>query len=337
MKENQYNWENFYILSAGPGFGKMVKTNNCQAQIYIFKYLDIKDLISLAFTNKTMYKLVFKSMYNMDARFVRSLDLYLCYLKYMIDFEFDNSNNEHFFNIVYKTSSSDFKLLINCLSQEPEDVQKSFGVKFELNANTGKKSPTYGPSIYFILQMYFCRMILIDLLSISVEDFYNAVDDLCKKIDEDNQDKKATKLLSFDEVITLDNVLSQILQKNSNKRIGRLCTTSDKKELFVSKSFWDEIKKIRRGIVHDKLIKRIKRSKNIYLDGIYYWLVLRFIDRLIPDIQKADPYLHFLKQTEDVSFCLKEIKRCWIYLFGFLLTNPNIMLMYGKEASNRKQ
>ncbi len=240
----------------------------------------------------------------------------------MIDFEFDNSNSEHFFNIVDKTSLSDFNLLISCLSQESEDVQKKFGIKSELNAKTGKKSPNFDRLAYFILKMYFCRVILIDLLSLSIEDFYNAVDDLCIYIHKNNQDKRATKLLSFDEIITFDNVLNQILKKNGNKRILRLLVTSDTKKLFTSKSFWDEIKKIRGEIVHNKLIKR---SKNIYLDGIYYWLVLKFIDKLMPEFKESDPYLHFLTRTENVSFCLKEIKRCWSNLFGFLLTNPNMI------------
>lgn len=91
---------NFEKLSAGPGFGELV--GNTQAPIYIFEHLDIKDLVSLAFANKTMYKMVFNSMYNRNNRLIQSLDLYFCYLKYMIDFKFDNSNKEYFLILCIK-------------------------------------------------------------------------------------------------------------------------------------------------------------------------------------------------------------------------------------------
>ena len=281
---------NFDKLSEGSGFGKLV--NNAQAPIYIFEYLDIKDLVSLAFANKTIYKMVFNSMYNTDNRFIRSLDLYLCYLKYMIDFEFDNSNNEHFLNIVYKTSSSDFKLLINCLSQESEDVQRMFGIKFELNANTGKKQPTWNCLSYFNLRTYLYKIVLIEVLCLSVEDFYNADGYCCTFSD-------------------FPDVIQKILDKNQQKRIDRILETG------YIESLWHEIEKIRGKMVCGKLMNQ---SKNIRRDGIYYYLVLKLT------------YSLFVQQSEHLKMnmllnadCRNLVKNCQDDLFRFLLQNPDMI------------
>ena len=199
----------------------------------IMQFLNKKDMLSLINTSKNIQTKVANSAS------CRASGMYVDYLNclketvdgFVADLN-DSNNGKTFSDIANKVYESDFGELCELLVKKESDEQK----KFRFNTGTKKINSL----LESCLKIYMMHMILIDLLSITEEDFIDC---------------------NIPENFSMESVIMEIINKRQQERIEKVFDAIVNNKKFEIKTFWDEIQTINKKKYNELKIEKIDEKK----------------------------------------------------------------------------
>ena len=186
----------------------------------LLPFLDEKTYSNLIRTNKNISNKIF------NEQALISNKMYLIYMNCLVSWSLflgdrAPSIEQIFQNLASNILDSDFKSLCNLLQGKPAADQE----KFYFDASTKEINPVF--SLY--LKMHMIKIILLELLSITKEDFdkYKICYDAKNQNDED---------------WLKQTILNNMTENSQKKRVNKIFDIIVKEQEFKVETFWDEMK-----------------------------------------------------------------------------------------------
>ncbi len=222
----------------------------------LIKLFDKDDITNLIYVNKNIQtRVVCSLLYRASGMYVN----YLNHLRKIVDGiatngnKNDNDNGKIFIDFVNKVLQEDLGKLNKSLVEKGKNEKEKF-----FYDNEKRKM---NPLLEKCLKVYMVQMILLDLLSITEEDF-----------------KKCDRL----ENSSMESTMMNIMKRWQKERIDKIFDIVVNKQNCKIITFWDELKKINEKKYNELSAKRENESRDI----IYTFLFQKIFDIMESDDQK---------------------------------------------------